>query len=85
MRPSTNDPGDNAARGRLSNWSFGIGAAAFLTMFFNPLSLAGAAAMIPGMKAMRTHAPHRGRAVLGMVLGVLATVLVVGYLIAGGE
>lgn len=85
MQPATNTPSIRATRGRLSNWSLGIGAVAFLTMFFKPLSVVGATALIPGVKAVRTSAPHRGRAVLGMVLGVVATALVVAYLISGGE
>lgn len=85
MTRATNTANDDATRGGLSDWSLGIGAVAFLTMFFNPLSVAGATALIPGVKAVRSHAPHRGRAVLGMVLGVLATALVTSYLIGGGD
>ena len=70
---------------RLSYWSFGIGAVAFLTMFFNPLSALGAAALVPGAKAVRTSAPHRRLAIVGMVLGVVATLLVISYLASGAD
>lgn len=76
---------DSPAGTRLSQWSLAIGAVAFATMFFNPLSLLGAAALIPGIKAIRAATPHRGRAILGMVLGVLATFLVATYLVSGGD
>ena len=80
--PSTLDP---PAGPRLSQWSLAIGAVAFATMFFKPLSLLGAAALIPGIKAIRADTPRRGRAILGMVLGVLATFLVASYLVSGSD
>ncbi len=54
-------------------------------MFFNPSSLLGVVAVFPGVKAVRTTAPRRGLAIVGMVLGVLATLGVVSWLAAGGE
>ncbi len=75
---------DRAER-RLSHWSFGIGTLAILTMFFNPLSALGAVAVIPGVKAIRANAPNRRLAVVGMALGVLATILVIVWLAVGSE
>ena len=83
---TTNRPRVNAAAGSwLPHWSLGIGAVAFLTMFFNPLSILGAAAVIPGTKAIRAGTRSRGVTILGMVLGVLATALVASYFISGGQ
>lgn len=76
---------DEAHGRRLSHWTLGIGGVAFLTMFFNPLSLLGIAAVVPGVKAVRTHAPRRGLAIFGMVLGVLATLGVVTWLLGGDQ
>ena len=47
MQEATNARNDNTERGRLSDWSLGIGAVASLTMFFNPLSVVGATALVP--------------------------------------
>lgn len=76
-------PTATATGSRLSYWTFAIGAGALVTMMFNPLSVVGAAALVPGLTARRTRAPHLWLATIGMVLGVLASLLVVSYLVGG--
>ncbi len=82
--PTTDDKALRQDQGHLSLWTIGIGGVAFATMFFNPVSLLGVLAVVPGVKAIRAQAPRRWLAVVGMVLGVLATLGVLSWL-AGGR
>ncbi len=53
--PTTDDKALRDDQGHLSLWTIGIGGVAFATMFFNPASLLGVLAVIPGVRAIRAQ------------------------------